>query len=104
MSRYKISATQDNHEVFVGWDAPMTTFFIQVFDRGISDPDEQLVVWIGDDVSIPTLQRLQDIVANHATIPTEIVEQLQADYDRAWSPSPLQQQHRRFINDQRRSP
>jgi len=100
MSRYQIPAIHRNHEAFVGWDAPMTTFFAQVFDRNVKDRDEQLLLWMGDDDrAIPTLQHLQDAIADFATIPTNIIEKLQADNDQPWAASPLQMQHRKFIED-----
>ena len=99
MSRYQILAIHPNHEAFVGWDSPMTTFFVQVFDRSIEDPDDQLLLWFGDeDRAIPTLQQLQEMIADYATIPTNILTQLEADYDQPWAASPLQQQMRRFTN------
>jgi hypothetical protein len=97
MSRYQIPTIHRTHEAFVGWDAPMTTFFAQVFDRNVKDRDEQLLLWMGDDdLAIPTLQHLQDAVADYATIPTNILTQLEADHDQAWAASPLQQQMRKF--------
>ncbi len=48
MSRYQIPTIHRTHEAFVGWDAPMTTFFAQVFDRNVKDRDEQLLLWMGE--------------------------------------------------------
>ena len=50
-------------------------------------------------MAIPTISQLQAEIAPYATIPTEVIEQLQADYDQAWSPSPMQQLTRQMIAD-----
>jgi hypothetical protein len=108
MSRYPISAIDPKHYVVVGWDSPMASFFAEVIDqtleaaidRGeISEDDaDPLILWIGATLGeIPTLEQLQRAIASFATIPNDIVEQLQSDYDQPWSPSPMQQSMRRFV-------
>ena len=93
MSRYPIAAYDPKYIVVVGWDAPMTTFFAQVEDLTINDEEnDPIVFWIGDkDMAIPTISQLESEIAPYATISTEIIEQLQADYEQAWAPSPTQQ-------------
>ena len=100
MSRHSIPAYDQNHFVVVGWDAPLTTFFAQVEDLTISDEQKALLLWIGDSaLAIPTINQLQAEIAPYATIPTEVIEQLQAGYDQAWAPSPMQQFARQLIAD-----
>jgi hypothetical protein len=102
MSRYQIAAIDPKFEVTVGWDAPMTTFFAQVVDRALdeADDDNALVLWIGDrDMAVPTIDQLIVAIARYATIPADVIEQLQADYDTPWTPSTIQQMNRKMMAD-----
>src|SRR6266852_5450738 len=52
MSRHEIPAKNPAHQVFVGWDHPLLTFFVQVYDRVKLDNDEgkefdPIVFWKG---------------------------------------------------------
>lgn len=47
MSRHTLIPIHPFHEVTVGWDHPLLTFFIIVKDKRIKDPDLQIVVWRG---------------------------------------------------------
>ena len=58
------------------------------------DNDDPMLLWIGTTLGeLPTLEELQRArcfadtarVASFATIPNDIVEQLQSDYDQRWS-------------------
>jgi len=39
MNRHEIPAKNPVHQVFVGWDHPLLTFFVQVYDRIKLDDD-----------------------------------------------------------------
>lgn len=103
MSRYTVTAIDPRYSIELGWDAPMTTFFAQVLDSTIDIDEEEvdpIVLWVGDsDMAIPTIDQLQAAIASYAILSPEVIEQLQADYDRTWTPSPLQQLNRRFIGN-----
>jgi hypothetical protein len=94
-SRYHFPGHHPNHLISVGWDAPLTTFFAQIFS---SDEDEdEPILWLGDEPrQIPTLEMLVKEVAEVATIPPDILENLVQDHDQPWSPSPLQLLNRKL--------
>lgn len=48
MSRHQIPGFDPMHEVVVGWDPPLMTFFVQVFDRSLPE-DHQCIHWVGAD-------------------------------------------------------
>jgi hypothetical protein len=111
MSRYLIPAIQTEHRIVVGWDSPMASFFAEVTDlnveaaieRGESSEEEvdATILWVGTTLGeLPTLEQLQASVAPFAILSTDIVEQLQSDYDQPWVPSPMQQSMRQFIAQQ----
>ena len=111
MSRYLIPAIHPEHRAVVGWDSPLASFFTQVIDQRIEtaiehgelseDDADPMLLWIGTTLGeLPTLEELQRAIASFATIPNDIVEQLQSDYDQPWSPSPMQQSMRHFITQQ----
>ncbi len=56
MSRHVI--TDGPFEIAVGWDPPLQTFFGQVYDHRITDPDRQLVLWVGADERLPRVADL----------------------------------------------
>lgn len=108
MSRYSIPAIHSEHQIVVGWDSPLASFFAEVIDQSLEaaiergecseDDVDPMLLWVGAiPGEIPTLEQLQSAIASFATIPNDIVEQLQSDYDHPWSPSPMQQSMRRFI-------
>jgi hypothetical protein len=111
MSRYLIPAIQAEHRIAVGWDSPMASFFAEVTDLNVEAAIERgeyseeevdaTILWVGTTLGeIPTLEQLQASVAPFAILSTDIVEQLQSDYDQPWVPSPMQQSMRQFIAQQ----
>jgi hypothetical protein len=108
MSRYLIPAIQAEHRVVVGWDSPLASFFAEVTDLSLEAAIERgeyseeevnpMLFWVGAILGeIPTLEQLQDSVAPFAILSSDMVEQLQSDYDQPWSPSPMQHSMRQFI-------
>jgi hypothetical protein len=91
-SRYHFPGLNPNHLISVGWDAPLTTFFAQVFDSSDDDEDKnEPILWLGDEPrQIPTLEMLVKELAPFASIPPDILQNLENDHDQPWSPSPLQ--------------
>jgi hypothetical protein len=82
MSRYTIPAHETRYHVVVGWDAPLATFFGEVWDRTVpgEDDDAACVLWAGAALSaLPTVDALQTCLAVFATIPADVVTQLQQD-------------------------
>ena len=94
MSRYTIPAHAARYHVVVGWDAPLATFFGEVWDRTVPDEDDDAacVLWAGAALSaLPTVDALQTCLEAFATIPADIVTQLQQDCATTRPRSPLQE-------------
>jgi hypothetical protein len=94
MSRYPIPAHEARYHVVVGWDAPLTTFFGEVWDRTVPDEDDDAacVLWAGTALSaLPTVDALQTCLAAFATIPADVVTQLQQDRITTTPRTPLQE-------------
>jgi hypothetical protein len=100
-SRYTIAIPNkpDYKLVVLGWDAPMCSFFFQVWEVDDEEDEEPIVYGGYEQREIATVEQLQIRVAPYAEIPAEILEQIQRDYDQPWSPSPLQQQARKFFEE-----
>jgi hypothetical protein len=102
MSRYAIPPDDQRFQVIVGWDAPLTTFFAQVFVTTVEaeEDDTACVLWVGDDVqAITTVAALQDALQGYATMSPDIVARLQ--HDQATTPprSPLQERMLQWLCD-----
>jgi len=81
MSRHELASLNPAHEVAIGWDPPMETYFAQVFDTaGDEENDTYEVLWIGN--------RFQEVlnpaaviaaVAPFASVPDGLLDQLARD-------------------------
>ena len=94
MSRYTIPAHEARYHVVVGWDAPLATFFGEVWDRTVPDEhnDAACVLWAGAALgALPTVEALQACLQAYATIPAAVVVQLQHDGATSRPRSPLQE-------------
>ena len=94
MSRYTIPAHAARYHVVVGWDAPLSMFFGEVWDRTVSDEDDDAacVLWAGAALgALPTVAALQTCLQAYATIPVDVVVQLQQDGANTKPRSPLQE-------------
>ena len=92
MSRYTLNPVLPQHEIIVGWDAPLNTFFGIIKDTSITDEEQNnIICWIGGDYDVvKTTQELKEKVSNYARIPDKLIEQLQRDRDQLWTPGPAQ--------------
>lgn len=94
MSRIQIpenDVSNSFHDVFVGWDNPLRTFFGQVYDSS-ADDDEQLIEWIGTDrEEIFDLTTLCTLLEPYCTVNNEIRAELMANWTARTEPTPLQQ-------------
>jgi hypothetical protein len=107
MSRYAIPSDDKRLQVIVGWDAPLITFFAQVFDTTVDADDDEAacVLWVGNDVqALTTVAALQDALQGYATISPALVARLQ--HDQATTPprSPLQERMLQWLCDARPRP
>ena len=95
MSRYTIPPNDRRFQVIVGWDAPLTTFFAQVFDMTVDaeEDDTACVLWVGADLqALTTVAAVQDALQAYATMSLEIVARLQHDQATTRPCSALQEQ------------
>ncbi len=81
MSRHFITPRNPRHEVIVGWDAPLDTYFVQVFDAAIDDTAiEAPVAVVGQTLSeVRCVDRILQVVTLHALVPEGLRETLIAD-------------------------
>jgi len=50
MSRYELEARNPRYEVSVGWDRPLSNFFLQVYDTEADEEEgDPMIVWLGAD-------------------------------------------------------
>lgn len=98
MSRYRIAGVDANHDVAVGWDNPLQTFFAHVEDR-TKDEEESVVLMCGakpgDDIL--TVEALQNRIREYAEIPANIKTKLQCDFENRTEPSPLQKMAKKMF-------
>jgi hypothetical protein len=82
VSRYEIPARNPAHQVFVGWDPPLQTMFLQVYDARRGE-EENPVVWIGADRprQLYDIEDLRRALAPHADLPHDIAVALYGDRD-----------------------
>lgn len=96
MSRYVIKH-DEHHEVVVGWDNPLQTFFAQVYDLkatedDLGEGDEVMLVWVGTQPrQITDIDKLREFVYNFAVIESDVRQKLESDQLNAIPPTPLQQ-------------
>ena len=73
MSRHDLTPFDPAHEVVVGWDRPLDTFFAQVIDTTTDeDSDAREVLWIGTDFcEVPDPAAVIAAVAPFAAVPAD---------------------------------
>jgi hypothetical protein len=93
MSRYRIPPDDPRYEVIIGWDDPLETYFATVFDPPVdADDGAACVLWVGSALrALPTVALLQACLRGYATIPADVVAQLQQDGAHTTPRSPLQE-------------
>ena len=107
MSRYAISPNDRRFQVIVGWDAPLTTFFAQVFALTVDaeEDDAACVLWVGLEVqALTTVAALQDALQAYATLPAAVVAQLQHDQASTPPRSALQEHLLQWLHTARPQP
>jgi hypothetical protein len=102
MPQYTFRGKEGYIGIIVGWDNPLETFFVQVWDERsrsqleLDDEEEVydegvLRLWAGTwRGEIPDLDRLVELVEPHGRIPDEILDQLRKDYESRRPPEPIQ--------------
>lgn len=100
MSRYLIPAHNPWLLVWVGWDAPLSTFFVQVYDPRLeADHEDCYLLLAGMEVAaVPTLTALTALLVPWAVLPGPVAQQLRHDQGTASEPTPLQRVLRRWLD------
>ena len=79
MSRHEIPGRKLGTTVAVGWDQPMLTFFVQVYDPSA---EEGPSVWLGGKPrELYDLDDLKRAIRRHADLTPELVRTLYRDRD-----------------------
>jgi hypothetical protein len=78
MSRYELVARNPRYQVFVGWDPPLMTYFLQVYDTQARNPDTQPFTWLGAGERLDYTD-LTRALAPFAELPLEMAQQLCRD-------------------------
>jgi hypothetical protein len=80
VSRHTIRQ-DEQYEVVVGWDRPLQTYFVQVFDVRRSEDDERpLELWEGTEFQqIPSAYQLVELVRPWAEIPEATLDELEQE-------------------------
>ena len=82
MSRHRIAALEPAHEVYVGWDEPLGSYFGQVYDPARPE-EENPIYWVGagNPRQYPEIEGLARAMTQFAVIPMETVRTLFRDKD-----------------------
>jgi hypothetical protein len=91
MSRHLIEK-EKLREVWVGWDAPLGTFFAQIYAPQLPEDEEELIWEIGDrQREVTDLDELAlALYEQGVTLRPETRARLAADEAEPWEPGPLQ--------------
>ena len=81
MSRHDLTPFDPAHEVTVGWDPPLQTYFAQVLDTAVGEESLAYeVLWIGTGLcEVPNLAIVIAAVAPFASVPAGLPGQLARD-------------------------
>lgn len=81
MSTYQVPPREENHEVVLGWDPPLNTFFLHVIDTTKNEDDpERDVIWIGcKPKEIHDLEVIIAAVLPYSVVSEEMWAQLYRD-------------------------
>ncbi len=89
--RYELVPLDDapaGREVTIGWDGPLSSYYLQVLDEPSADSDEEIIetVWEGAvPHEHPEPDRLLALAAEYARVPASLAESLRADKQAAGS-------------------
>ena len=80
MSQHEIAGHRLGFKVIVGWDQPLLTYFVHVFDAGWKR--EGPTIWLGDRPrELYDLDDLKRAIRQHADLPQELLVTLHRDRD-----------------------
>ena len=80
MSRHALDPFEARHDVVVGWDSPLNTFFAQVLDTEAGDDLDYEVLWIGTSFDeVPDPAGVISAIRPFAAVPDGLLATLQQD-------------------------
>ena len=80
MSRHEIAGHKPGLRVAVGWDQPLLTYFVHVFDAGWKR--EGPTIWLGfRPRELYDIGDLKRAIQQHADLPRELLVTLRRDRD-----------------------
>src|SRR5688572_29195718 len=94
MSHYVFKTIMN--EIVVGWDNPIETFFVQVWDES-SEADDP-VLWVGaKPQEVATVEALAALLQPYGEIPDELLMQLREDFAAREPPTEWQRRMRNCV-------
>lgn len=88
MSRHHLPprAGYEHHEITVGWDRSLGSFFAQAYATGDGPAEEEAIhLWLGADEPITEAATVVEAVRPYAHVPEHLIAQLKADSAREGS-------------------
>jgi hypothetical protein len=84
MSRYVLEPLNPDHDVAIGWDSPLSNYYLQVLDKKASQEPKQPVVWLGADGhgTQPYVDPVLDVARQYAHVQPGLRGQLLADREK----------------------
>lgn len=95
MSRHILTPKNEDHEVVVGWDPPLNTFFVHIIDTSKDEEDESYdVLWVGCRFNeILDIQAIMAMVEPHIIIIDQerqtLIKELLNDSKLGWRNPPI---------------
>jgi hypothetical protein len=78
MSRHLIPAKIERHQVAVGWDNPMSTYFAIVTDE--TEDDEAVLLWLGGiHDEYPRAEGMVELLKPYADLTADMIAMLRKD-------------------------
>lgn len=79
MSRHTICGREPHVKIVLGWDPPLSTYFVQVWD-GRKDGEGSLLRWTGCmPCEVPSVEDLAESLTDYVTLDAGLREQLARD-------------------------
>lgn len=92
MSRYILPGKKHNHQIVVGFDNPLQTYFAQVEElQEDLNKDPKILVWVGTSYEeIADVEKICNCVSEYGNVPEYVKTRLKEDYQLRSPPAPLQ--------------
>jgi|SRR5215216_5070350 hypothetical protein len=92
--RYQQASHDSKYLTIYGYDNPLETFYLQVYETAaerVTESEGRLIAWLGTLTGeLPTIETLIQAAAHYVVIPQPIIKKLETDQQTASGPTPLQ--------------